>query len=377
MEIRPYSKNAKKHPDEQLKQIALSLQEYGWRQPIVVDKDGEIIVGHGRWMAYQKYPDSIKEPWVVVADDLTPEQVRGYRLMDNKSNESPWDMDLVLEELKDLDSLNFPIELTGFDSDLLIYPEEKDDIVPTDAPTRAQLGDIWALGAHRVMCGDATKEEDVGRLMGGAKADMYLTDPPYNVSYVGKTKDALTIENDEKSDEDFLDFLSKAFDNADTHMKAGAVFYIWHADMQSSSFNKATANVGWHWAQKLIWVKNTMVLGRQDYHWKHEPCLYGWKKGASHLWNADRTQTTVLNFDRPSRSEEHPTMKPVELLSYQVTNNTKGEDMVLDTFLGSGSTLIAAEKTGRICYGMELDCRYLDVILKRWEDYTGKVATKL
>ena len=377
MEVKPYAKNSKKHPDSQLKLIAYSLKEFGWRQPIVVDKDGTIIVGHGRWMAYQKYPDSIAEPRIEVAENLTPAQVKAYRLADNKTNESDWDMDLAIEELKELDSVGVDITLLGFDNDLLLEGSEKDDVIPEEAPTRANLGDLWQLGEHRVLCGDATKMEDVGRLMGDKKVDLLLTDPPYNVAYVGKTKDALTIENDAMSDSSFRKFLKDAFTAAFAYVKPGGVYYIWHADSEGYNFRGALHDIGVQVRQCLIWNKNSMVMGRQDYHWKHEPCLYGWKDGASHLWASDRTQTTVLDFARPTSSQEHPTMKPVELIAYQITNNTKGEDIVLDTFGGSGSTLIAAEKTGRICYMMELDPKYIDVIIKRYEDFTGKTATKL
>lgn len=206
---------------------------------------------------------------------------------------------------------------------------------------------------------------------------MLLTDPPYNVDYVGKTKDALKIKNDSMADVAFREFLASAFSSADSVMKPGAVFYIWHADSEGYNFRGACQDAGWVVRQCLIWHKNTMVMGRQDYHWKHEPCLYGWKEGASHLWNADRTQTTVLNFERPTKSKEHPTMKPVEMMAYQITNNTKGKDVVLDLFGGSGSTLIAVEKTGRIFYGMELDEKYVDVIIQRFIDYTGKDAVRL
>lgn len=374
-EIRPYDQNAKKHPEKQVEQIARSIKEFGFNQPIVIDRYNEIIVGHGRYFAAQKL--GLVDVPVTKLDNLTDDQVQAYRLADNKLNESEWEMSLVIENLKYLDSQNYDITITGFDKDLILEPDAKDDIVPDNAPTRAKLGDLWALGKHRLYCGDSTNLDAVMALSGETKADMFLTDPPYNVDYVGKTKDALQIENDKMSDEAFTEFLSKAFTSADEVMKDGAVFYIWHADMQSSGFIKATANVGWHWAEKLIWVKNTMVLGRQDYHWKHEPCLYGWKKGANHVWNSDRTQTTVLNFDRPTQNKSHPTMKPVDLLSYQITNNTKGEDIVLDLFGGSGSTLIAAEKTGRICYMMELDEKYVDVIIERYEQYTGNKATKL
>lgn len=372
MDIKPYPNNAKKHPESQLKQIAESIREFGWQQPIVVDKEGTIIVGHGRWEAYKKF--NLPEPPIQVAD-LTEEQAKAYRLADNKLNESDWDMKLVIEELKELSEPM--IELTGFDKDLIIESNEKDDEIPDDAPTRAQLGDIWALGEHRVMCGDATSLEAVQRLMGPMKADMVLTDPPYNVNYEGGGKKKLKIKNDQMGDDSFLHFLTDSFVNMDAVLKPGAVFYIWHADSEGYNFRAAVKNAGWTIRQCLIWNKSSMVMGRQDYQWKHEPCLYGWKDGAAHLWNSDRTQTTILNFDKPNRNAEHPTMKPVDLLAYQITNNTKGQDIVLDTFLGSGSTLIAAQKLGRICYGLELDPKYVDVILKRWEDYTGQEAKKV
>lgn len=369
MDIKPYPKNAKKHPKKQIEQIAESIKEFGLNQPIVVDKDGVIIVGHGRYEALQYLGLPIKDEYIKVVD-LTPQQAKAYRLADNKLNESDWEMDLVIEELKELDPFYF--DLTGFDADLLLEPEEADNSVP-DAPDvpKSKLGDIYQLGKHRVLCGDSTKVEEAEKLMDGVHADMWVTDPPYNVDYTGKTKDSLKIENDKMDDPGFRQFLVDAYSTADSVMKPGAVFYIWHADSEGYNFRGAAHDIGWKVRQCLIWNKNSMVMGRQDYHWKHEPCLYGWKEGASHLWNADRTQTTVLDFARPSRSTQHPTMKPVELIAYQITNNTKGEDIVLDTFLGSGSTLIAAEKTGRVCYGMELDPKYVDVIVQRYVDYTG------
>ncbi len=384
-EVRPYAKNSKKHPEKQLKQIAESIKRFGFRQPIVLDKDNVIIAGHGRFKASVEYLDfkELKEasqaqigasfiPYVKV-EDLNPDEVKAYRLADNKLAESDWDMELAIEELKELpDDL---VELSGFDKDLLIMPDEKDDEVP-DVPEepKAKLGDIYQLGSHRSMCGDSTKIEDVERLMDGKKADMYLSDPPYNVDYTGKIKDALKIENDKKEDSEFRQFLTDAIASVDAVMKSGAVFYIWHADLEGYNFRGACKDNGWVVRQCLVWNKNNMVMGRQDYRWKHEPCLYGWKDGAGHLWNSDRRQTTILNFDRPSRSSEHPTMKPVDLLAYQVQNNTKGEDIVLDTFLGSGSTLIACEKTGRVCYSMELAEKYVDVSIKRWMEFTGKTA---
>lgn len=373
MQITPYTKNAKKHPKKQVEQIAASIKEFGMNQPIVVDAQGVIIVGHGRYEALKLLGWEVKPEWVKTVD-LSEEQVKAYRLADNKLNESDWDMALVVEELKELSAPM--LDLTGFDSDLIIEPDEADDDVP-DVPEepQSQVGDLYELGQHRVLCGSATSIDDMLRLMNDRKADMWLTDPPYNVDYTGKTKDALKIENDKMDDAGFRAFLVAAYSTADSVMKPGAVFYIWHADSEGYNFRGAAHDIDWKVRQCLIWNKNNMVMGRQDYHWKHEPCLYGWKEG-THLWNSDRTQTTVLNFDRPSRNGEHPTMKPVELLAYQITNNTKGEDIVLDSFLGSGSTLIAAQKTGRICYGMELDPKYVDVIVQRYVDYTGNATIK-
>jgi site-specific DNA-methyltransferase (adenine-specific) len=227
------------------------------------------------------------------------------------------------------------------------------------------------------MCGDSTSIDAVELLMGGVKADQFITDPPYNVSYVGKTKDAMTIQNDSMGDSQFREFLRDAFTCADIVMKEGAVFYIWHADSEGFNFRGACMDSGWTVRQCLIWNKSSMVMGRQDYHWKHEPCLYGWKDGAGHLWSSDRKQTTIIEHDRPNANKLHPTMKPVGLIEYQVTNNTKGEDVVLDLFGGSGSTLIACEKTNRNAYLMELDPKYCDVIVQRWEDFTGKKAELL
>jgi site-specific DNA-methyltransferase (adenine-specific) len=232
---------------------------------------------------------------------------------------------------------------------------------------------LWLLGEHRLLCGDSTKAEDVGRLMNGERADIWLTDPPYNVDYTGKTKDALKVENDSMSDGAFREFLVACFGTAFLHMKPGASFYIWHADSEGYNFRGAIHDCGERVRQCLIWSKNTLVMGRQDYHWKHEPCLYGWKGGASHGWYSDRTQTTVLEFDRPSRSTEHPTMKPVTMIAYQLGNSTAPQGLAFDGFLGSGTTLIAAEQLGRRCYGLELSPAYCDVICNRWAKLTGKV----
>ena len=228
---------------------------------------------------------------------------------------------------------------------------------------------------HRLMCGDSTSIDHLERLCDGHLVDMWLTDPPYNVSYEGGTKEKLTIQNDQMEDEPFRQFLRDSYLAADAVMKPGAVFYIWHADSEGYNFRGAAKDAGWTVRQCLSWKKSSLVMGRQDYHWMHEPCLYGWKDGAAHLWAADRKQTTIMQFDKPSRNGEHPTMKPVELFEYQMLNNTKGGDVVLDSFAGSGTTGIACEKHGRMARMMELDPKYCDVIITRWEEFSGFVAT--
>ena len=296
---------------------------------------------------------------------------------------SDWDNELLTIELQELLGEEYDLELLGFDKDeldaLLNVIEGTDGLTDEDAvpevpdEPKTKPGDIYILGNHRLMCGDSTNIESVEALTEGL-VDILVTDPPYNVAYEGKTKDALTIKNDSMGDEQFRQFLRDAFVAADAVMKPGAVFYIWHADSEGYNFRGACHDAGWKVRQCLIWAKDTMVMGRQDYHWKHEPCLYGWKDGAAHLWATDRKQTTIIECKRPKRNDIHPTMKPVELMEYQILNNTKGMDIVLDLFGGSGSTLIACEKIGRKARLMELDPKYCDVIVKRWEDFTGKQA---
>jgi site-specific DNA-methyltransferase (adenine-specific) len=274
--------------------------------------------------------------------------------------------------------------MLGFDADELanlLEPEQVEGLTDEDAvpelpetPVTVE-GDIWLMGKHRLLCGDSTSMDDLAKLCDDQAVDMWLTDPPYNVAYEGGTKEKLTIKNDEMGNDEFRQFLRDAYTAANSVMKPGAVFYIWHADHEGYNFRGAAQDAGWKVRQCLIWKKSSLVMGRQDYHWKHEPCLYGWKEGAGHLWAADRKQTTILEFDRPTRNGEHPTMKPVALFEYQMLNNTKGGDIVLDSFGGSGTTLIAAEKNGRYSRLMELDPKYCDVIVKRWQDFTGKEAT--
>ena len=336
-----------------------------------------IVAGHTRYKASKKL--GLKEVPCIVADDLTEEQIKAYRLADNKVAElAEWDFDLLGEELDGI----LDIDMSDFGFDFNLEEEEKEvveddfDVELPEEP-RTKLGDIYQLGNHRLMCGDSTSITDVEKLMGGDLADMLLTDPPYNVDYEGKTKDKLKIENDKMDNDNFRQFLIDAFSNADMVMKAGAVFYIWYADSEGYNFRGACFDVGWKVRQCLIWNKNSMVMGRQDYHWKHEPCLYGWKDGAGHLWASDRKQTTVISFDRPTRNDLHPTMKPVPLFDYQIKNNTKGGDIVLDLFGGSGTTIMACEQNERRAYTMEFDPRYVDVIINRWEQFTGRKAVLL
>lgn len=373
-EIIPYKNNPRIN-DGAVEHVANSIREFGFKSPIIVDGRGVIIAGHTRLKAAKQL--GLDEVPVIVADDLSEEQVKAYRLADNKTGEiATWNDDLLQLEMSELIG-DFDMSEFGFDMDdfdLFDTPEEDDFVVEVPEVPKAKSGDVYQLGRHRLMCGDSTKKQDVQKLMKGVRVDLLLTDPPYNVDYTGKTKDALKIENDKKNDSDFRQFLVDAFKAADSVMKPGAVFYIWHADSEGYNFRGACLDVDWEVRQCLIWNKNALVLGRQDYHWKHEPCLYGWKSGGSHLWASDRKQTTVLEFDRPTVNKEHPTMKPVKLFNYQMQNNTKKEDVVLDLFGGSGTTLIASEQNGRISYTMEYDPRYVDVIINRWEQLTSQKA---
>ena len=378
----PYAMNSRTHSDEQVSQIAASMKEFGFTNPVLIDEMGGVIAGHGRLMAAKKI--GLNNAPCIVLEGLTDAQKKAYVIADNQLHQNAgWDLETLKLELESLQELDIDLDLIGFDSDFLaglLEPEVAEGLTDEDAvpevpeqPVSVE-GDVWILGNHRLMCGDSTSIEHMERLCEGQLVDMWLTDPPYNVAYEGKTKDALKIQNDSMGDEGFRQFLTDAYSAADAVMKSGAVFYIWHADSEGYNFRGDAKDVGWPVRQCLIWKKQTLVMGRQDYHWKHEPCLYGWKEGAAHLWATDRKQTTILEFDRPSRNAEHPTMKPVELFEYQMLNNTKGSDLVLDSFAGSGTTAIACEKHGRNARLMELDPKYCDVIIKRWQDFTGKEA---
>jgi DNA modification methylase len=384
----PYAKNSRTHSEEQVAQIAASIREWGWTTPILVDEAGSIIAGHGRLQAARRL--QMTEVPVVVASGWSEAQKRAYVIADNKlALNAGWDNELLSLELGELGDLGFDLDLVGFTDEEIkaLMPVQGTDGLtdPDDAPAVQENhvtvpGDVWVMGKHRLLCGDSTSVDDLTKLTGGQLVDMWLTDPPYNVAVQGgnhgdpERKNGLKIMNDKMPDDAFRQFLRDAYTAADMVMKPGAVFYIWHADSEGYNFRGAAKDAGWTVRQCLIWKKSSIVMGRQDYHWKHEPCLYGWKDGAGHLWAADRKQTTILEFDKPSRNGEHPTMKPVALFEYQMLNNTKGGDLVLDSFGGSGTTLIAAEKNGRTALLMELDPRYCDVIVKRWQDFTGKQA---
>jgi DNA modification methylase len=379
----PYAKNSRTHSDAQVAQIAGSIKEFGFNNPVLIDEDNGIIAGHGRVMAAQKL--GLQAVPCIRLAHLSDTQRKAYVIADNRlALNAGWDDQMLTVELQELDSESFDLSLLGFEADelnALLNPiketeglTDEDEVPEVPEEPKTKPGDIYKLGRHRLMCGDSTSIDAVEKLVDGSLVDILITDPPYNVAYEGKTKDALKIQNDSMGDDQFRQFLRDAFVSADSVMKQGAVFYIWHADSEGFNFRGACKDAGWKVRQCLIWNKDTMVMGRQDYHWKHEPCLYGWKDGAGHLWAADRKQVTIISCKRPKRNDIHPTMKPVELIEYQLLNNTKGADIVLDLFGGSGSTLIAAEKNGRVARLMELDPKYCDVIVKRWEDFTGQKA---
>lgn len=398
--ITAYGKNAKKHDKTQINNVAESIKQYGFVQPIVVDRGGVIVIGHCRALAAKKL--GMEEVPCVCVDDLTPEQVNALRLVDNKSNESDWDFDLLAVELPGLD-------LSAFDFDWGLCDELNGSVVEDDydpvlpAEPKSKLGDVYKLGDHRLMCGDSTSLTDVQRLVGEAQIDLLITDPPYNVALGmdetpeeakkrNRRTDGKTVANDKMEDTEFRQFLTDAFSNAAMVMKPGAPFYIWHADSEGYNFRGACKDAMLRVRQCLIWVKNSLVMGRQDFQWKHEPCLYGeseieedehepclygWTEGHKHYFFKNRRQTTVLNFDKPVKSAEHPTMKPIKLFDYQMQCSSKPGENVLDLFAGSGTTIMAAEQNGRHAYCMEFDPKYADVIIDRWEKFTGEKAVLL
>lgn len=380
--LTPYEGNARKHAADDIAQIKESIRLDGFNDPIGIWGDKNIIVeGHGRQIAAMEL--GMEKVPCIRLDHLTDTQRRDYAIRHNRTAElSGWDFDKLQAEISALELEG--VDLGGLDFDLSAFSGEAEEsaIVEDDPPEPpenpvSKPGDIWQLGHHRLMCGDSTSLDDVLALLDGQQADALVTDPPYNVDYHGGTKEKLKIINDKQADADYRRFPTDAFTAADHALKPGAAFYIWHADSEGYNCRGVCRDVGWAVRQCLIWNKNSLVMGRQDYQWKHEPCLYGWKDGAKHVWNSDRKQTTVLDFDRPQRNDIHPTMKPVALIDYLIQNSTKPGAIVLDLFNGSGTTVIACEQDGRTAYAMELDPHYVDVAVTRWENLTGQKAVLL
>lgn len=341
-------------------------------RPVVVVPHGEKFVILGGNMRTEAARANGQEtvPCIVIDEDTPLEWMREFVLKDN-GDFGEWDWDMLANEWDDMDFATLGVDVQKIK---MVEPntaqEDNFDEDKASITVRCKRGDVWQLGEHRLMCGDSIDLEDVKILMGGGIVDLFITDPPYNVNYKGGTKDELTIKNDNLSDADFTQFLTDAFISANSFMKCGAPFYLWHSGSSRQNFLAAMNTVGWQERQTLIWNKNHFVLGRSDYQWKHEPCLYGWKDGAPHYFTESRSETSVLDFDRPTRNGEHPTMKPVELIGYIMKNSSRKGESVLDLFGGSGTTLIAAEQLNRKCYMMELDEHYCDVILARWEKMT-------
>ncbi len=375
----PYVNNARTHSAEQVNKLRASLREFGFINPVIVDKDLNVIAGHGRILAAKE--EKIPEVPCVYVDYLTEAQKKAYILADNRmAMDAGWDEELLRVEIEALQTEAFDVSLTGFDekeiSDLFKDSDgtgaEDDGFDLSAALEQAafvEKGDVWTVGRHRVMCGDATVVEDVQKLMEGKKANLLLTDPPYGVSF--QSADGLSIQNDSIKGEEFYQFLLAAMQNMVSVLEPGGAAYVFHADTEGLNFRRAFVDAGLHLAGCCIWVKNSLVLGRSDYQWQHEPVLYGFLKNGKHSWYSDRKQTTIWNFDKPKRNKNHPTSKPLDLLAYPIGNSTQANAIVLDTFGGSGSTLMACEQTNRICYMMELDPKYASVILRRYVEDGG------
>lgn len=376
-ELTPYARNARTHSNEQIAQIAASIKEFGFLAPVVISGDNTILCGHGRFYAAQRL--GLKKIPCIKEEYLTETQRRAYIIADNKlSLNAGWDDNLLAVEIADLQGENFDLSLTGFDekeiADLFSDGEKtnarEDNYDLTAALEKATFvmpGDIWTVGRHRLMCGDATIPEDVSALMDGKKANLIVTDPPYGVSFTSSS--GLKIQNDSIKGEEFYDFLKSSFDNMAAHLENGGAAYVFHADTEGLCFRRAFVDAGFHLAGVCIWVKNSLVLGRSDYQWQHEPVLYGFLQNGKHRWYSDRKQTTIWHFDKPKRNENHPTSKPLDLLAYPICNSSQENAIVLDTFGGSGSTLMSCEQTNRICHTMELDPKYASVILRRYVEY--------
>lgn len=377
-ELKPAAYNPRKKlkkGDKEYEKIKQSLLKFGYVDPIIVNEDLTVIGGHQR-LTVLKDLDYETAKCVIV--DLPKEDEKALNIALNKIT-GQWDEALLADLLLDLQESDFNLDLTGFE------PPEIDDILSNvhdkelsedefdveeelKKPTVSRHGDIWQLGKHRVICGDSTKAETYKQLLNDRKANLVVTDPPYNVD-VEET--AGKILNDNMSDGDFYQFLLSMFTQVENHMEDNASIYVFHADTEGLNFRKAFKDAGFYLSGCCIWKKNSLVLGRSPYQWQHEPCLYGWKKKGKHQWFSDRKQTTIWEYDRPKSSKDHPTMKPIQLMAYPIQNSSMRGTIVLDPFLGSGSTLIAADQTGRVCYGIELDEKFVDVIVKRYIEVTG------
>ena len=374
----PYINNARTHSPEQINKLRSSLREFGFINPVIVDKDYNIIAGHGRVIAAKA--ENFTEVPCVLVDHLTEAQKKAYIIADNRmALDAGWDEELLRVEIEALQAEAFDVSLTGFDDKEIadLFKGEESEVKDDDYDLSAALekaafverGDVWIVGKHRLVCGDATSPEDVTLLMDGHRANLIVTDPPYGVSF--RSASGLTIQNDSIKNEEFYQFLYKAFANMVAHMENGGSAYVFHADTEGLNFRKAFIDAGFHLAGVCIWAKNSLVLGRSDYKWQHEPVLYGFLKNGKHNWYSDRKQTTIWNFDKPKRNANHPTSKPLDLLSYPIKNSSQENAIVLDTFGGSGSTLMACEQTNRICFMMELDEKYASVILRRYVENTN------
>lgn len=371
----PYQNNARTHSKEQINKLRSSLREFGFVNPVIIDREYNVIAGHGRIAAARE--EGITQVPCVFVDHLTEAQKKAYILADNRmALDAGWDEDLLRVELEALEEMGYDLGLTGFDDKELaaLFPAEeaKEDDFDVDAelqkPTFTKAGDVWTLGRHRLVCGDATDSAVYGVLMDGTKANLVITDPPYNVNYEGS---AGKIQNDNMADEKFYEFLLAAFRNMESVMAPDASIYVFHSDTEGLNFRRAFADAGFYLSGCCIWKKQSLVLGRSPYQWQHEPILFGWKKKGRHQWYTGRKESTIWEFDKPKKNKDHPTMKPVPLLAYPILNSSMSNAIVLDPFGGSGSTLIACEQTDRVCRTIELDEKFCDVIVRRYIEQVG------
>ncbi len=372
----PYANNARTHSAEQINKLRSSLREFGFINPVIIDRDYGVIAGHGRILAAKE--EGIQEIPCVFADHLTEAQKKAYIIADNRmAMDAGWDEELLRVEIEALQAEAFDLSLTGFDekelSDLFkddadVHEDDFDVEAELKQPVITKAGDVWTLGRHRLVCGDSTKAETFALLMGDRKANLVITDPPYNVNYEGS---AGKIKNDNMADDAFYQFLLAAFQNTEAVMADDASIYVFHADTEGLNFRRAFADAGFRLSGACIWKKQSLVLGRSPYQWQHEPILFGWKKKGRHQWYTGRKESTIWEFDKPKKNGDHPTMKPIPLLAYPIMNSSMSNTLVMDPFGGSGSTLIACEQTDRSCYTIELDEKFCDVIVKRYIEQIG------